>query len=239
MADRYYLPELGTLAEVELTDSEAHHLLHVMRADVGDVVELFDGCGRAATAEIVSTKKKSATFKVLERVDDIADQHAQFTLACAVPKGDRFGWLVEKATELGVDRLIPLETERSIVHPGDGKLDKMRQTVIAACKQSRRNRLMMIEEKMTWKTFLEHEASKGTTMVAHPSGDPFAKAAAVVAPHQPIIAAIGPEGGFTEAEIEVAVSAGVKPVSLGRTILRTETAAIAMSAFVKLQHSGI
>lgn len=232
MADRFYLPDLAQGGEVELSGSEAHHLLHVMRAGVGDRVELFDGIGHAVAAEIVSARKKSATLKIVERLDDDTTSDSRLTLACAVPKGDRFGWLVEKATELGVDRLIPLETERSVVHPGDGKLDKMRQTVIAACKQSGRNWLMAIDERMTWSEFVERELRDATALVAHPTGEPLGRVLANLPHNERVVAAIGPEGGFTDVEIELATRAGARIFSLGTSILRTETAAIAIAVYV-------
>jgi 16S rRNA (uracil1498-N3)-methyltransferase len=235
VSDRFYFPAFDDLDEVELAGSEAHHLLHVMRAAVGDRVVLFDGQGATATAEVIAKAKKSATLRLLECATEVTDRTTAFTLATAVPKGDRFRWLVEKATELGVDRLIPLDTARGVVHPRDTKLDKLQQTVIAACKQSGRNRLMAIEEAAPWDAFVSRELHNRVALVAHPTGKPLHQILSESTQPRSVVAAIGPEGGFTDAEVEAAVASGAQLVSLGKTILRTETAAIATAAMVMQQ----
>jgi 16S rRNA (uracil1498-N3)-methyltransferase len=205
-----------------------------MRGAVGDRVELFDGRGAAAIAEVVARSRKSATLKLLERTFDNAPD-SSFTLASAVPKGDRFRWLIEKATELGVDRLVPLQTARGVVQPRETKLGKMQQTVVAACKQSGRNWLMKLEEMTSFDAFVAGASREGVLLVAHPAGKPLVEVLTTCAKRQRIIAAVGPEGGFTESEMEDAVAAGAALVGLGPTILRTETAALAIAACV-MQH---
>ncbi|MBS0264010.1 MAG: RNA methyltransferase, partial [Planctomycetes bacterium] len=156
----------------------------------------------------------------------------------AVPKGDRFGWLVEKATELGVARLVPLLTERSVVIPGDGKLDKMRRTIIEASKQCRRSRLMELDESQEWPAFTSRQPTDRPFWVAHPTGQPLERSTLPVAGH--LTVAIGPEGGFTDREIALAVAQGARLITLGARILRIETAALAVAAAlgVTTGHSG-
>ncbi len=157
------------------------------------------------------------------------------TLAVACPKGDRLKWLVEKATELGVAVFIPLHCERSVVEPRESKLARLEQTVLAACKQSRRNRLMTITEPCSLEDLLA--ASAGHTWLAHPGGRPLLELLAnqrQSAHQQPlsIRAAIGPEGGFSPAEVDRAEHSGAQLVSIGRSILRVETAALSLAALV-------
>jgi 16S rRNA (uracil1498-N3)-methyltransferase len=164
MADRYFLPQFPEGELCELTGSEFHHLAHVMRGSPGDRLTLFDGQGTEADAEIVRLSKTSGTLRLGERRCDATQ--TQVVLATSVPKSDRFRWLVEKATELGVSRLIPLQTSRSIVAPGAIKLDKMRQAVIEACKQSGRNRLMEIDPLTQWKDFVSTVLPTTPTLIA-------------------------------------------------------------------------
>jgi 16S rRNA (uracil1498-N3)-methyltransferase len=142
-----------------------------------------------------------------------------------VPKGDRFDWLVEKATELGVDRLIPLVTERSVVDPRSAKLDRLRRVVIEACKQSRRDWLMELEAPTPWRSVIG-QAEPSIKLIAHPDFPGMAVSGLNLTGRSAILA-IGPEGGFSDAEVDTARSLGWRPVGLGSTILRVETAALA------------
>jgi 16S rRNA (uracil1498-N3)-methyltransferase len=233
MSDRYFLPhfphgdQLGD--ECELSGSEFHHLAHVMRKSIGDSFTIFDGQGTEADAEIVALARTSATLRLAQRRHDPPATRAPVTLATAVPKADRLRWLVEKATELGVDRLIPLQTSRSVVAPGSVKLDKMRQAVVEACKQSGRNRLMTIDSLISWKQAVVEVVPTQSTLVADRGGPPLASLN-LSSFTTPVLLAIGPEGGFSATEIHEAVAAGAGTVSLGTNILRIETAALALAA---------
>ena len=218
---------------VELDGPEAHHLLHVLRAKVGDRVGLFNGEGSEALAEIVNIRKRSAELRLLETWSVPAELRT-LTIATAMPKGDRARWLIEKSTELGVARLIPLRTQRSVVEPGESKMDKLDQAVIAACKQCGRSHLMTISPLMTFAKLLK-ELTPGT-LIAHPNAPISVSEALSLSDNgnqvnaQSAVMLIGPEGGFTDDEFSAAVAAGATPVNLGQHILRIETAAIAVAA---------
>jgi 16S rRNA (uracil1498-N3)-methyltransferase len=230
MTARYYAPHLSDAEACELEGSEFHHLTRVMRAGPGDQITLFDGNGCSAEAQIVELSKSRASLCILNRRSDAGPVVPNVVLATAIPKSDRFRWLVEKATELGVSRLIPLQTMRSVTEPGSNKLDKMRTTVIEACKQSGRDRLMTIDAVTDWKSFLRNAPEIGALVLADPAGAAFADVWQTRLSDRPVVLLVGPEGGFTEAEVEQAVEAGGRRVSLGPNILRTETAAIALAA---------
>jgi len=230
MAHRFYCPLLAETGAVLLTETEAHHLVHVLRTQVDDRVELFNGAGLAAMCRVAEIRKRDVTLEVITAAKDEPIQK-KVILATAVPKGDRFDWLIEKATELGVSQLIPLTTSRSVVDPRSSKLDKLRQTVVAACKQSGRNSLMEITAVTSWKDFLKGSASVSKVLVAHPGGIDLEEAVqAGYVDTNPVCFAIGPEGGFTDEEIELARLAGAHSIQLGRQILRIETAAVALAA---------
>lgn len=246
MPDRFYAPTPLNRPTLRLTGQEAHHLRDVMRLRVGQRVVLFDGEGTEADAEILAFLGKEVTEL---RIDAVRagkpTGKPPIVLAVAVPKGERFRWLVEKAVELGVDRLVPINTARSVVDPRETKLDKMRSIVIAACKQSGRNRLMPIEGTIMWKDFLSATRNNNSRLfVADPSGESIANVFAQEAFHRgesaptesapEIVLAIGPEGGFVESELSSATESGAHLVSLGDHILRIETAALAMAAYAGL-----
>ncbi|MCA9073098.1 MAG: 16S rRNA (uracil(1498)-N(3))-methyltransferase [Planctomycetaceae bacterium] len=230
MTDRFFCPEIPTTGRAHLDGTEAHHLQRVLRKSVGDQIEIFDGSGRAATAEITDLSKRSVTLNILQ-MRETPKPTSQVTLATAVPKGDRFRWLVEKAVELNVDCLVPMITERSVVKPGEGKREKMEQVVVEACKQSGRNWLMTIEETQNWSDFLNHwfaDHPFDLAFIAHPSGPPMAEVLSMGL-RGSVLFLVGPEGGWTETEVAQACDAGATAVGLGPNILRIETAAIALA----------
>jgi 16S rRNA (uracil1498-N3)-methyltransferase len=222
--DRFYAPDAPVEGEVVLPDDEAHHARNVLRKQAGDRIELFDGAGRFAVGEIVRCEKRETVARVEGTWGWDPVPAATLVLAAALPKGDRARFLVEKATELGVALLIPLHTERSVVAPRDTKLDRLRAAVVAACKQSGRNRVLAIAEPLAWPDLLA--ARPARLLIADRRGDrpptPPAEGATTIA--------IGPEGGFTPAEIAAAEAIGATRVTLGPHVLRIETACLAAAA---------
>ena len=211
-----------------LDGDQAHHLIHVLRIGIGQTVTLFDGGDVEASAEVKGIKNGAVELTVRELRAATTEPSIELVLAAAVPKGDRFGWLIEKATELGVRRFVPLITSRTVVIPGEGKLDKMRRTIVEASKQCGRTRLMELAAPLAWPDFVARELSAGSAWVAHPSGATFNFAGEL--PPGPVVTAVGPEGGFTDAELELAARAGATLISLGPRVLRIETAALALAA---------
>ena len=224
MADRFYCPGPWRGSHAVLDGDEARHLARVRRVGVGGRVALFDGRGLAATAEVVTVDRDRVELVILKVEPPGGELSGCLTLATAVPKGERFDWLVEKATELGVARLVPIRAERSSVDPRPTKLDRLRRLAVEACKQSGRSRLMEIAEAVDWAEWLATgERDAASKLVAHPGGGPIGCGIDLAAG---VVVAIGPEGGFTGAELEAAAAAGYRAVGLGPTILRVETAAV-------------
>ena len=232
MADRYYSAEPIQDASAKLTGHEAHHLLHVMRAQPGDEVALFDGLGGEFAAEITRCGRSEVEFTVGPRQDIERELPLHVTMAVPLPKGDRQRWLVEKAVELGVAELVPLKTARSQAYQGETPA-KLLRYVIEASKQCGRNRLMAIASPLAYDDLLSNSAD--TRLLAHPGGTGLQ--GDLCRDAQSVVFAIGPEGGFTDEEVASAGSAGWRIVSLGERILRIETAALALLARLG-NHSG-
>jgi 16S rRNA (uracil1498-N3)-methyltransferase len=232
VSDRFYCPDPWRDGRAVLDGDEARHLAKVRRVGIGEVVTLFDGQGRSAMAEVVELGRDRVDLIIREESTADRSLAGPLILATAVPKGDRFDWLVEKATELGVTRLVPLVTARSVVDPRSAKLDRLRRLVVEASKQSGRARLMELDAPTAWADWLTRSrAAAGSRYVADPGGGRLA-----VGPPcdltRGVAVTIGPEGGFTANELEEAKASGHRAIGLGPTILRVETAAIAACAAV-------
>ena len=182
-------------------------------------------------AEVVAVGRDRVDLAVVGAGPGGRDLATPLVLATAVPKGDRFDWLVEKATEIGVTRLVPILAERSAVDPRSSKLDRLRRRIVEACKQSGRSRLMELDEPIGWAVWLERGPIPPARIVADPSGGPLWDGARLPL-SEGVAVAVGPEGGFTESEVEAARCAGFRRAALGPTILRVETAAMAACAVV-------
>ena len=226
MSDRYFVESPITSDLAALSGAEAHHLLHVMRETAGSRVTLFDGTGREFEAEVRRTGRAEVELAILARHEVDRETASPLTLGVALPKGDRQKWLVEKATELGVARLVPLKTARAVAEPSEGARERLRRAVIEASKQCGRNRLMEIAAPLPWEQFLADCRGIARRFVAHPGAEPLPRAGA----HETAVAAIGPEGGFTDEEISMAIAQNWQPVCLGARTLRVETAAVALAA---------
>ncbi|MGD9720861.1 MAG: 16S rRNA (uracil(1498)-N(3))-methyltransferase [Pirellulales bacterium] len=234
MTERYFVELPIDGPQARLTGGEAHHLAHVMRAKPGHLVTLFDGQGAEFSARVERVGRAEIELAVLERADVNRELPQRIVLGVTLPKGDRQRWLVEKATEVGVARLVPLVTEHSGEHAA---ADRLRRTVIEACKQCRRNQFMEIAASQPLGEFLAAAPTSAARLFAHPGGDSVASALArrpAAAPLGEAWIAVGPEGGFSAREVEAAHVAGWRVVDLGPRILRVETAAIALAAAVAL-----
>ena len=225
MSERFYCPDPPRNGRYRLGPDEARHLSRVCRLGPGDRVEIFDGAGFVTVAEILQAAANQVELVAIgEPIVRPAPDYL-ITLATAVPKGDRFDWIVEKATELGVDRLIPVVFERSVVVPRGSKLDRLRRTVIEASKQSGRSRLMEVLEPVDWPVLVGGFADH-VRLLADPNGRPFAQWEGPRTVNRMVLA-VGPEGGLSEWEARMAAEIGWFPIRLGYNVLRVETAGVA------------
>jgi 16S rRNA (uracil1498-N3)-methyltransferase len=199
-------------------------LSRVTRLGIGDTVEVLANQGLVTKSQVVAVGRGWVDLQILTVLPERAPA-LRITLATAVPKGERFDWLVEKATELGVERLIPMTTARSIVFPSEHKLDRLRRAIIEASKQCRRDRLMILEPHTEWIRLVDDPTAQAR-FVADPDGSP-ASSLRPLERGQAVTLAVGPEGGFEPAERELSRKSGWLPISLGANTLRIETAGLA------------
>lgn len=234
MSELFYCPEI-LASGITLQTSEAHHAINVLRMKQHDTIRLFNGNGTTAEGRIERLTRREVMVEVLSIKDHQRPGQHQVIVAAAVPKGDRLKWMVEKLTELGVDRFVPLQTKRSVVQPGSSKLDKLQATVINAAKQSRNLWMMQLAAPIAFSDLLAQQNTR--FLLAHPSAtaslansNADATQADTTDASQTIL--IGPEGGFTDAEVEVADQKNCRRLAWSGGILRIETAAVTFAAIM-------
>lgn len=232
MSQRFFVDRPIAGDSCQLVGDEAHHLSRVMRAQVGDEFVLFDGSGWEFVGRITRVAKDAVELAIIDRREVDRETHLPLTLAVALPKGDRQKLLVEKIVELGVTRLIPLITQRGVAQPADSALERLARGVVEASKQCGRNRLMEIHPPLDVPGLIEATQSIALRLVADPRGEPLTELRASTGD---LIAAVGPEGGFTDAELAAFDKAGWDRIAMGPRILRIETAAIALAAWASLR----
>lgn len=238
----FSVPTAAEPAEITLSASESHHLVAVNRARAGDTVTVFNGRGTEWICELADADKRSARLKVrfTQRMRQLP---YDITLAQAIPKGGFMDAIVRKATELGARRIIPLESERTQVHVdgerSERKIEKWQTAALEAAKQCGNPWLPEIAPIQGAAAFMAGARDYDLRLIA--SLRPGAKPLRAVlesfraaggrdgAPRDRPLSAvwlIGPEGDFSQAEINLAASSGFEPVTLGALVLRCETAAV-------------
>lgn len=230
MARKRFFVDAIRQSLVTLGGDEARHLRQVLRAEPGQKYELCDGA-RVVLAEIISFRKGDVTFQVLEEIPQVAPL-LDLTLYAALIKLDRYEWIVEKATELGVARIVPLVTERTdfgLEKAVPGKLERWRRIALEASKQSHRMAPPRIEEAMSLGAALG-EVDGLRLILDENETKPMLDALPGATERnqgESVVLVTGPEGGWTDAERTQAREAGFLSVSLGPVLLRAETAAVA------------
>jgi 16S rRNA (uracil1498-N3)-methyltransferase len=228
MARRAHVPQLHS-GEVELEPPQAHHIRDVLRLKEGEAIELFDHRGAQGQGTIIVCSRSSVRVRV-DHVDPPPHGEMELTIAAAVPKGARADWMVEKLSELGVARFIPLRTERSVVAPeGKNKMERWSRLASEAARQSRRRGVMDIEPLSELDTLIGRW-QEAESAIWQLSTQPGAQPLAARPIPQRLLLLVGPEGGWSDREAALFSQRNIPPVSLTATILRIETAAVAAAA---------
>lgn len=235
---RFFCQVSAESQDVTLDGSEAHHLIHVLRAQPGDRVQLFDGRGVEFDAEVAKIGRREATLRIVDRRDVDRELPCPLIVAVALPRGERQDWLVQKAVEVGVTDLVPWHTERSVARPNAKTLSRLERTIVEASKQCRRNRLMSLHPPVSLAdglrvefagrscfAHIDSQAATLSTIVARTADDTLAHGLRI---------AVGPEGGWSDREVSLVKEAGWQPIRLTPSVMRTETAVVAAAAHAAL-----
>lgn len=238
----FYLPENIRGNTVSITDAEQlHHLRKVLRLKIGEKVTIFDVEGNEYICTIAELDRQQAALHINERKPAPVSK-LKLAVACAVPKQSRMDEIVDKLTQLGVSNIIPLVTERVIIKlegTGQIRLERWRKIARNAAEQSHRNTLPLISAVNVLKEVLAQSKDYQMKLIPTLTGE-RKTLREVFAGSRPdsVLILIGPEGDFTPQEIQETLNAGFIPVSLGESVLRVDTAAIAAASYVKLALAG-
>jgi len=241
----YVRPEDVVGDALTLQKDEVHHITRVLRKSRHDLICAVDGRGNAYECEIESLERSSLRARILKRRRLQGEPVFHLTLAVAIPKKDRFEWILEKGTELGVMRFIPVLTERTVANEKTVKPQRCHRILLSAMKQCRRSVLPMLDSPLRFPEVCQMSTRFDLKLLAHEK-EPELKLNEVIEAQtrdrspehsKDGILLIGPEGGFTDPEVAEARDAGFGIFGMGTRRLRTETAALTGTALI-MDHVG-
>lgn len=241
--NRFYAPFQAGLKNIWIDSSESHHIIHVKRLKIGDNIVLFNGMGIECNAEIAEINRNKVRVEVNQYKSVNIENRVGIDIAFAIPKGKRSHFLIQKCTELGVRKLIPTNYTHSVVKlkgESSEKIEKWRKIAIESAKQCGRNTITEVSGIVDFQNILENLDIYDLPLFAcnRPDSNNLKNTLQEHLKPNNIICFIGPEGGFTSNEIEMAKNAGCKLVDMGQLTLRVETAAIAVSAILSYHYSN-
>ena len=236
-----FFAEPGQIGEKEIviTGADVNHIRNVLRMRTGEEVLIADGRGAEYRCKLTDLSENEVRAQILWKLDGNAELASAVTLFQGLPKSDKMDLIVQKCVELGVDRIVPVSTKRAVV-----KLDaKKEQTRLkrwntiseSAAKQSGRGVIPEVSGVMSFGKALEEAKKLDVLLIPYERAENMAETRRVmgsIQPGQSVGIFIGPEGGFEESEVEEAVAAGAKAITLGKRILRTETAGLAVMSML-------
>jgi 16S rRNA (uracil1498-N3)-methyltransferase len=239
---RVYQPvPLHIQATIRLEQKAGHHLVHVLRARTGDKLTLFNGAGGEYESVIVNIDKKGVDVNITSFMPREVEPPCHIYLAQGLARGEKMDFIVQKAVELGVQKIIPLLTEHCNVRLDNERKEKRLQhwqgIAVNACEQCGRNRLPGITSPISFETWLP-TVKAGLCFVLSPHvqnklpTDTLPSCASIVL-------LIGPEGGLSDNEIKAAIQHGFLPLNLGPRVLRTETASLAAITILQYRHGDL
>lgn len=209
--------------ELKLSETEAHHAVKVLRKKVGDKIQLVTGKGILVDAEITATDKKNCEYKIIQSTQ-FEEPTPKIHIAIAPTKNmDRYEWFAEKAVEIGVSEITPILTENS--ERKKLKLDRLQNILVSGMKQSKNYFLPKLNELTSFPDFIK-SVRETQKYIAHCETEESQHLIKLINTNQDILIMIGPEGDFSNNEIQLAVKSGFKECSLGNSRLRTETAGV-------------
>ncbi|MBQ1394808.1 MAG: 16S rRNA (uracil(1498)-N(3))-methyltransferase [Lachnospiraceae bacterium] len=239
--------DLTGAEKVYLDEGNTHHLVHVLRADIGDKIEVSDACGRTYACTILETEDKTAVCSVDHEIKSNRELSCDITLFQSIAKGEKMDWVIQKAVELGATRIVPMITGRTIVRPdpkgASHKVQRWSRIAESAAKQCGRAVIPEISEVTMFPEAVSQASSCDWFIFPYECAEGMAYSREIFGSIQPgstVSVMIGPEGGFEPSEVSEAKRSGAHILTLGNRILRTETAALtALSWLVyQLEESG-
>ena len=236
-----FFAEPGQIGEKEIviTGADVNHIRNVLRMRTGEEVLIADGRGAEYRCKLTDLSENEVRAQILWKLDGNAELASAVTLFQGLPKSDKMDLIVQKCVELGVDRIVPVSTKRAVVKLDEKKeqtrLKRWNTISESAAKQSGRGVIPEVSGVMSFGKALEEAKKLDVLLIPYERAEHMAETRRVmgeIRPGQSVGIFIGPEGGFEESEVEEAVAAGAKAITLGKRILRTETAGLAVMAML-------
>lgn len=234
---RFFIPQLYA-AEMIIKDVDAKHISKVLRMQPGDKIQIVSDDGVTAIAEIVSLQADNVVVRCLEKLAESHEPSVKITLAQGLAKGEKMDFIIQKAVEMGASSIVPVAMEHSVVRlegaKADKKVERWQKIAEAAAKQSKRDIIPQVQAVQTMQQMLTNNDLQHK-IIAYECEDRLGLKTALQSCDklQELLLIIGPEGGISEFELELARKNGAVPVSLGKRILRAETAGVvALSAIL-------
>jgi 16S rRNA (uracil1498-N3)-methyltransferase len=222
----YTLPENIAGNQVKLGAEEARHIIRVLRHKVGDRIQVVDGEGNEYRCVITRIGRGEVRAEVMSQTRRARETVAEVTLAASITKGSKMDAVVEMATELGVSQIVPLVTMRTIARLTGARVQRFRHLAVAALKSSTRTMLPKIKPPQEFEQFLKDSGYFDLKLLAYEEEKQVRLHDVMTPSPRRVALVIGPEGGFSEAEVAVAQARGFRTFSLGPRRLRAETACI-------------
>lgn len=222
----FYSPEITTeTTEFTFNKTESNHIIKVLRKKENDIINITDGNGLLAKVQIINDNSKKCTVKIIKSTINTNSLNYHLHIAIAPTKNNqRYEWFLEKVTEIGINKITPIicnNSERKKINS-----ERYQKVLITAMKQANALYLPKLNEAMSFKNIIKNSLDYTTKFIAHCHNSEKKSLKSELENNKKILILIGPEGDFSQDEVNFALKNGFKPISLGETRLRTETAGI-------------
>lgn len=228
--------------QIHITGTDVNHIVHVLRMKPGDELWISDGEKKEYHCRIETADEDEVCLHILYAQEPDYELPNKLYLFQGLPKSDKMELIIQKAVELGAFEIIPVETKRCVVRldckKAAKKVERWQQIAESAAKQSKRMRVPSVHSVMTYREALAYAEALDICLIPYELAKGMAETKEIISrirPGQSVGIFIGPEGGFEEEEVEAAIKAGASPITLGRRILRTETAGLAILSILMFQ----
>jgi 16S rRNA (uracil1498-N3)-methyltransferase len=230
----FYIPDIHADTAI-MNKNESHHCVKVLRMKSGDEIPFFDGKGTLYKGVLKKVHPEACEVSIISKQENYETRPYFLHIAIAPTKNiDRFEWFLEKATEIGIDRITPLVCDHS--ERRKIRKDRLERVILSATKQSVKARLPVLDDLVSLNEFVNNNLYDGNNFIAHCGEGERYELITSVSTKNPVMVMIGPEGDFSPQEIELSIKSGLKPVSLGLSRLRTETAGVVVSQILTDLH---
>lgn len=238
----FVIPEQVGETEIYVTGQDVNHMKNVLRMKIGEQVEISDGNNKKYLCEVSAYEEEQAVLRILEIREADTELKARLYLFQGLPKNDKMELIVQKAVELGAYEVIPVSMKRCVVKldakKAAKKVERWNSISESAAKQAGRSIIPKVSDVVSYREALERAEQLDVVLVPYELEEGMAETKKLlhqIQPGQSVGIFIGPEGGFEREEVEQAIEAGAHPVTLGRRILRTETAGFTMLSILMFE----